>query len=144
MRYRADAFGDFRHAGDIDDVERRVGRRLEEEGAGVGLDGRLPLTEVAAIDEGELDAEARTQVLDDVAAGAEHGLGGDDVLAVIEAGQDRCRDRGHPGCRGARVFRTFQQPHAFLEHRHGRIAEAGVLEARIGAQEPRLGLLGAV
>jgi len=50
-------------------------------------------------------------------------------------------DGGHPAGRGARRLGAFQQAHALLEHRDGRIGEARIDEAGIIALEPRLGRL---
>ena len=89
-----------------------------------GPDGRLPGVEVAAVDERAVDAEARAQRLDDVAARAEQRAGRDDVIAGLHVRQDRGGDGGHAGRRGAAFLGAFEQPHALLEHGDGRIAEA--------------------
>ena len=70
---RAGLLGDLRHALDVDQLEHGVGRRLEEEGARVGLDRRLPGGEIAAVDQCRGDAVARQQVLHDIAAASEQG-----------------------------------------------------------------------
>src|SRR5690606_12669542 len=88
------------------------------------------------------DAEARTQGLDDVAAGAEHGAGGDDVIAGLQEREQAGGDGGHAGCGGATYLGAFEQAHALLEHGDGRVAEARILEARVLVLEAGLGLLG--
>ena len=133
-----------RHGGDVDEVERRIGRRLEEERLGVGLHGALPGGRVAAVDQRAGDAEARTQLLRHVEARAEHGARGDDVVAGLEEAQQRGGDGRHAGGGGARGFGAFQQPHALLEHGDGGIGEARIDEARVLVLEAGLGLLGAV
>ncbi len=140
---RADLAAELGDGGDVDEVERRVGRRLEEERLGVGAHGLAPGLEVAAVDQGRGDAEARTERLDDVAAGAEHGAGGDDVVAGLEEGKERGGDGGHAGRGRARDLGALEQAKALLEHGDGGIAEAGVLVARVLVLEAGLGLLGA-
>ena len=63
------------------------------------------------------NAVARQQIFHDVAAGAEHRLGGHHVIAGLQRRQHRGRDRGHAGGGGARGFGAFEFDHALLEHR---------------------------
>ena len=133
---------DLRDGGDVDEIERRIGRRLEEERLGVGAHGALPRP---AMSRPSISVEAMpkrgTEVLHHVAAGAEQRARRHDVIAGLEEAQQRGGDRRHAGGRGARGLRAFQQPHALLEHGDRRIGVAAVDEAGL-ALEALLGLLG--
>ncbi len=124
------------------DVERRVGGRFQEQRLRVGPHGRAPLVEVVAVHQRAVDAEARQQVLDDVAAGAEQRLGGHHVVAGLDLAHHGRRHGRHAGRRGAGVLGAFEQRHALLEHPHGGVREARVDEAGVLALEARLGGLG--
>ena len=84
--------------------------------------------------------EARQEILDDIAAGAEQRLGGDDVIADFHLSEERERDGRHPGCGCARGFGAFEGRHAGLEHRDRRVRKARILIAGVFALEARLGL----
>ena len=131
---------DLRDRGDVDHVERRIGRRFQEEGLGVRPHGGAPLVEVGAVDQRRRHAVARQVVLDDVAAGAEQRLGRDHVIAGLELAGERQRDRGHAGRCCARGLGALERRHARLEHRDRRIGKARVLKARVLVLEPALGL----
>ena len=135
---------DIRDRGDVDEIQQRIGRRLEEEHLRIRAQGIGPGLGVAAIDQGELDAEARTQDFDDVAARAEHGAGGDDVIAGVQFGQDRRRDGGHAGGRDTHIFRAFHQTQALFEHGDGGIGEAAILKPWACAEKAGFRLFGAV
>ena len=79
----------------------------KKNGLGVGANGLAPGFDVAAVDERRGDAEARTKVLNDVAAGAEHRARGDDMLAGAEAGEHGSGDGGHAGGAGASLVRAL-------------------------------------
>jgi len=104
------------YGADVHQIQRRVGGRLEEERARVRLDGCLPLIEIAAVDQSHGDAEAWAERLDDVAAGAEHGAGSDDVVPGVQEREEPASDRGHAGRSGAGYFRAFEEAHTLLEH----------------------------
>ena len=135
---RAGRMSDLRHLGDVDDLERRIGRAFEKERLGVRPHRIAPGVEIAAVDQRRGDAEARQIVLDHVAAGAEHRLGGDDVIAGLELADQRHGDGRHAGRGCARGFRAFERRHAPLEHVDGRIGEARILIAGVFALEARL------
>src|SRR5690606_21301553 len=71
---RADGVRKIGDGAYVDEIERRIGRCLEEHGLGLGCDRLLPRGEIGAVDERTGDAEARTKLLDHVAAGAEERL----------------------------------------------------------------------
>ncbi len=121
----------------IDDIERRVGGRLEEENLGVGLDRRFPRGIVGAVDHGGFDAEARQQAVDQPAARPERRARRHAMVARRKLAQQSRRHRRHPAGLRAAGFGTFEQGDALFQH-----GDSGVLEARIGhavrlAREPR-------
>ena len=138
---RASPMHDLGDGGDVDDLERRIGRRFEERRFGVRAHRRPPGVEIRAVDEGRGDAEARQQLLDHIEARAEQRPRGDDVVARLELAHQGGGDRGHAARGGARRLGAFEQRHPPLEHRHGRVGEARIDEARIVALEARLGEL---
>ena len=108
---------------DIDDFERRIGRRLQKEGLGIRPHRVAPLVEVGAVDQRRGNAEARQIIFDDVAAGAEQRLCADDVIAAFELAGQRQRHRRHAGRGRARGFGALERRHALLEHRNVGLAK---------------------
>ena len=111
-------------------------------GTGIALPAsrRLPLGEVFAVDQGVGDAEPRQDLLDHIAAGAEHRpwRRRRDRRSAAPRGMSPLRPPCRSPCRGA--GRAFQRRHAALEHRHGRIAVARIGKS-LGALESRFGFL---
>ncbi len=128
--------GDLR---DVDHFQRGIGRAFEEEGLGVRPHRIAPLLEVGAFHQRRGDAVARQVVLDHVAAGAEQGLGGHDMVAGAQLPHQGGGDGRHAGCGRARGLRAFERAHARLEHRHRRVREARILVAGLLALEPLFG-----
>ena len=141
---RAALVRDLGDGGDVEHVERRIGRAFQEAAFGVRPHRLLPLVEVEAIDQRGLDAVTRQQVFHHVAAGAEQRLCRHHMVAGLQRRQHGGRHRGHAGGGGAPGFRAFELDHAPLEHRHGGIGEARIEKARILALEARFALLGGV
>ena len=137
---RAGVVRDLGDRGDVEHFEIGIGRALQEAGLGVLLHRLLPLVEIGAVDQRRGDAVARQMILDDVAAGAEQLLRGDDVIASAHLAHQRGVDRRHAGRGRARGFRAFQERHALLEHRDGRIREPRILIAGLLVLEAALGL----
>ena len=138
---RASPMHDVGDAGDVDELEGRIGRRFEERRLRVRTQSRPPGVEIRAVDEGRGDAEARQQLLHDIEARAEQSPRGDDVVASLKLAHERGGDRSHPARCRARGLGAFEQSHPALEHRDRRIGEARIDEARIVALEARLGKL---
>ena len=135
---------DLGHRLDIDQLEHRVGRRLEEHRAGVRPHRCLPGGKIASVDQRRLDAEARQQVFDDIAAASEQGPGRHHMVAGLEKREQRRVDRSHAARGAARRFRAFERAHALLEHVDGGIGIAAIDEAFLVALEAALGLLGVI
>ena len=135
---------DLGDRGDVEHVERRIGRAFEETALGVRPHRALPLVEIEAIDQRGRDAVARQQILHHVAAGAEHRLGRHHVIAGFQRRQNGRRHRGHAGRGGAAGLGAFELDHAPLEHRDRRIGIARIDVAGVFALEARLALLGGV
>ena len=139
---RAVLVHDLGDGGDVDDLERRIGRRFRERPSWCsGARAARHASRSRALDQRRGDAEARQQFLDDIEARAEQRPGRDDVIAGLELAHQRGGDRRHAARGGARRLGAFEQRHAALEHRHRRIGEARIDEARLVALEARLGLL---
>ena len=134
--------GEFGDRGDVDQLERRVARGLEEHEPGRPLQGRGPGIEIGAVDQHGLDPEARQELGQDVVAGAEQQARRDHPVARLELAHERGVDRGHAGRGRGRLLGTFEQRQALLEHAHGRIGEPRVGEARLMAGEALGGVLG--
>ena len=81
---RARPMHDLGDAGDIDELERRIGRRFEERRLGVRSQGRAPGVKIGAIDKGRGDTETRQQLLDHIETRSEQSPRGDDVVASLE------------------------------------------------------------
>ena len=136
---RADRIGELGHEGDVDHLERRIGRALQEEQLGVRPHRLFPFLRLGAVDQRRLDTVFRHQRLDHPAARAEQRARRHDVIAGPCRAQQRCRDRRHAGRRGARILGAFQRAHALLEHVDGRVGVARIDEARLFALEARFG-----
>ena len=126
--------GEVRERGQVREGGKRVGDGLEEERAGVGSDRGGPRGRVRRVREGDLDAEVRERVRQQVHGAAVELAGGDQVLAALQQRQQGQRDGGLAGGRGDRADAALQRGEAVLEHRDGRVARAAVGEA--GGLEP--------
>ena len=92
----------------------------------LGLHRRFPGGEVAPVDQRRLDAVARQQILDDVAAAAEQRARRDHMIAGLEMAKQRRGDGGHAARRAARGVGAFERAHARLEHGDGRVGVAAI------------------
>ena len=129
---------------EINDRQCRIGRRLQEQQFRLRPHRGLPLIDVAAVHQRMRNAETRQDFLDHMAAGAEHRLGRDHVIAGAQRAQERRGDRRHAAGCGARDRRTLQRGHALFEHRDGGVSEAAVLIADGFAGEAGFGFLGSL
>ena len=114
---------------DVDRFQRRIGRSFQKKRLGAGAHRLAPGVEIGAVDERRMHAVAGQMLLDDIEAGAEQRLGGDDMIAGANLPHQRRGDRRHSGRGRARRGRAFERRHALLEHGDGRIGEARILIA---------------
>ena len=103
-----------------------------------------PLAEIAAVHEHGFDTVTWQQRRDDPVARAEQRARSDHPVARFQMRHHRGIHRRHAGRGRPAGFRAFQQGEALLQHRNGRIGEAGILVVLDRVLERRLGLLGAV
>ncbi len=150
--HQRDAVG-VRNTGDALDVEHVVlGVRddLAEEHLRVRLDGRFPLGEVVGIvDEGDLDAELRQRVVQQVVGAAVQRRRGDDVVAGLAQRHERERFGSLTGCNGERAGEpdrrgaaAFERVDAGFERGLRRVHDAGVDVADLGEAEQVGGVVG--
>ncbi len=139
-----DLLGQGADGGDVGHLQQRIGRAFDEEHLGVGPHGRAPGGDVRPRHQAGLDAESRRPIVEDPAAGAEHGLGAHQMIAgPQQSGQGQVHRR-HARGRAAAGLRAFQQGQPVLEHLHRRIGVARIDKARVVAGEAPIGGLGAV
>ena len=138
--------GDLGDGLQVADLERRVGARFAEEGAGVLVDGGGEVGRLLGVDEAAVDAQRRQDI-------GEHGVGAavqvarrDDVVALLRAVDD-----GVEAGRGARrksnaahLRSALQKADAFLDDVGGRVHQARVDVAELLEREEVCGVLGAV
>ena len=124
--FAAGGVGEVSHGADIDRVEQRVGRRLDD-GEAAGLrHGPFPVAEIGAIDPGHVDAHLGHDVLEDPDDGREQLARGNDAVAGLHRRDQHGVDRGHARRCGAAVFGAFELGEAFLEHADSRVGVARV------------------
>src|SRR5690606_32567908 len=124
----------------VDQLQRRVGRCLDEDRLRRFRQRALPGGEVGAVDQLALDAVARQQLGDDEVAGAEERTAGDQAVARLQRREERGEDRAHAAGGGVALLGPLQQRQALLEDLHRGVAVARVDEARRLAGEAGLRL----
>jgi hypothetical protein len=129
---------------DVQDLQRRIGRALEEEGFRARPHRRAPLRKVEPVDQGRGDAEPWQELLDHPAARPEQRLRGHHVVAGPHLPHQRRGDRRHAAGGRAGGFGALEGGHARLEHRHRGVGEPRIDEARVLALEARRAFLGGV
>ena len=106
---------------DVDQRERRVARRLDEDERGVGAQGCRDLVDA---DEARFDAEeTRGQQVVGAAVERAHG---DDVAALRAGREENGGDRRHAAAESHRLLGPLEERETLLEARHGRIVQAAV------------------
>ena len=132
-------------AGDVEDVDLRVGDRLGEERLGVRAHGRPPGVQVVGVlDEADLDAELGQRVVEQVVGAAVEPRAGDDVVARVGQVEDREGLGGLTRGQEQRRDAAFERGDALLDDVLRRVHDPGVDVARLGEPEQRGGVLGAV
>src|SRR4051794_20881752 len=115
------------HAREVDDVERRVGRRLDPDQHRVVAYGALERVEVALVHHVVLEAEAREHLVDEPVGAAVEVVGQDHVRAGARDRRDERVLGGHArGERGG--VPALQRAQRRLERRARRVGRARVVE----------------
>ncbi len=121
---------------DIRDVAVGVAQRLDIDGPGVWLDGRLDLLQIMDIHKSRRDAKAGKRMRQKVVAAAVDGLLGDNVPAVLRQGLNRIRDgRGARGQR-QRGHAPFQRGDPLFQNILGGVGQPAVDVARVRQVKP--------
>ena len=128
---------------DVDQGERRIARRLEKHEPGGCGQGLGPLIQIAAVDQDDLDPEARQDLGQDVVTGAEQEARCHDAIAGTQLAAQGGMHRGHAGRRGRGLLGALEQRKTLLEHPDGRVGDPRVHVARRAVGEPIGGVLGA-
>ncbi len=129
--------GDVGDGLEVGDLERGVGHRLAEQGAGVGVDRGGEAGWVGGVDEADADAERGQDVVELGVGAAVEVAGGDDVVAGAGEVDDGVEDRGGAGGVGQAggLGGALQQADALLEHLGGGVHQAGVDVAQLAQRE---------
>ena len=135
---------DLRHVGNVQHVQPRVAQGLAEQEPRLGPDGGPPGVQVARVDKGGGDAEARQRVVQQVVRAAVQRTAGHDVRAGTGQRADGQVQRRLAAGGGDAAHTAFQRGHALFEHGGGRVADAAVHMARPLHVEERGGLLAAL
>ena len=115
---------------EVDDVDARIGRRLgDHEHRATRTDGLGERSGPGAVDEGDVDPEARTHTRQQLHRAAVELLLGDDVVAGRAQAEHHRRHRAHSRRKGASGLGPLEVGDGLLERCHGRVAVAAV-EAR--------------
>jgi hypothetical protein len=132
-------FGDPRH---VEDVEAGVAQGLAEQQPCPGAYRCAPRVDVPRIDERRLDAEPRQREIEQVVRAAVQGARRDDVAASPHQRDDREVQRRLPAGRRDRADAALERRDALLEHRAGRVGDAGVDVPRALHVEQRCRVVG--
>ena len=118
--------------GEVRDHHRRIRRGLNVDQTGVGTDRLFPRPASARIHEGRFDPEAREQSREDLRRSGIEARAGDDVIAAVDGGEDRGRNRAHPRSGRQRTGASLEVRERVLEFPHRRIAPPRVVRRRRG------------
>ncbi len=129
--------GDLAEGRDIHQFGQRVGRRLDDQQLGIGLDGLFPARQVDQWYVVNLDAEALEVLLEQADGRAEHALRYQHMVASAAQRHDHGEDRRHAGGRRHGLLGTFHGRQALLEGTHGRVGVARIDVARCFARKAR-------
>ena len=135
-----------RQRGDLLDVHRPaewIRRTLEDQKAGFGANGIVPLIEVDEIHVGRVHPEAREDVVEERDGGSEHVARDHHMVARLQDGEPQSQDCPHARCRRHATGAAFQRSEALLESSHAGIGESRVDIAGLGLGEARRRFFGA-
>ena len=124
--------------GNVEHVQSRVAESLAEEKLRLRPDRLFPGGEIARVDEGGLDAEARQRIGEQIVRAAVERARCDDVRACCRDRGDRQVQRGLAARGRDRSDAAFQGRHPLLEHGVGGVGDARVdVPAALHVEERR-------
>ena len=138
--------GDLGDRLEVADLQRRVGARLAEDGAGVLVDCGGEVGRVLGVDEGAVDAHGREDVGEHGVGAAVQVAGRDDVVAHLGAVDDGVEARRGAGRKSDATHGRGALEHAdaLLDDVGGRVHEAGVDVPELREREEVRRMLGVV
>jgi len=110
----------------VDDLQRRVGRRLEVEQVAAPVHRLLDTVGVGRVDQLDLHTDPREVLGEQHARAAVGVFHRHHPLARLEQGVEHVGDRGHARRRRRGRLAAFEHPQLLLEHRDGRVGVATV------------------
>ncbi len=122
----AGGMGDFRDLRNIEHLEARVADGLADDEPGVGADRGAEALEIARLDEGRRDAEARQSVREQIDGAAIERGGRDDMVARAQQRDDGEVHRGHAACGANGAHAAFQCRKPLFQNGGRRVGNAGV------------------
>jgi len=131
----------FDHRRNVDDVERRVRRSLDQHRLGRTRQGRFPLVEIPPVDNSRFDAVTRREVPDQPQTGDEQAQGRDDAVARFQKAEQRAEGRRHARRNGASPPRPLIFGQTVFEHLGRGVAETTVDLTQTVGLKGGLGLL---
>ncbi|MCY1363110.1 hypothetical protein D9M69_498570 [compost metagenome] len=134
--------GDLGQCADVHQLGQGVGRRLDEQQFGIGLDRRFPAVQVGQRRVVDLDAEALEVLLEQADGGTEHAARHQHMVAAAAQAHGDGEDRRHAGGSGHCLLGAFEGGDALLESPHGRVGVARIDVARHFAGKARGGVGG--
>ncbi|MNE64033.1 hypothetical protein D3C80_1594180 [compost metagenome] len=121
---RALGVSNLGQCGDIHQLGQRVGRRLDEQQLGVGLDCRVPASEIHQRYVVDLHTETLEVLFEQADGRTEYALGDQHVVTRAAQGHHRGEDRRHAGGSSHRLLGAFQGGNALFERAYGRVGVA--------------------
>ncbi|MCY1282907.1 hypothetical protein D9M69_458410 [compost metagenome] len=132
--------GDVGQGRNVDQLCQGVGRRLDEQQFGIGLDCRLPAVQIGQGRVVDFDAEALEVLLEQTDGGAEYAAGHQHVVATTAQAHGDGEDGGHAGRGGHGLLGPFQCGDALFEGSHSRVGVTRIDVARHFAGKARCGV----
>ena len=111
---------------DIGDDAARIGDRLDEDRLGLGRDGALEGPDIVGIGPYHVPAEILEGVIELVDRAAIELLGRDELLARLHQAVHHDHLRGMAGGDREPGGAALERRHPLLQHRRGRVADAGI------------------
>ncbi len=133
---------DLGNPGDVEHFKAGIADGLADHEPRVRFDRGADSIEVARLDEGGRDAEARQRMRQQIDGAAIERGRRHDVVAGIEQGRDGEMHRGHAACGRDRADAVFQRGEPLLQHRDRRIRNPRVDVPGAFEVEQRRGVIG--